>query len=245
MAASLAGARWELPADHQARIEAAVRKLSRQPAATGPRLTELRTLRLTEAASENLSQDVLLLIDADGAVQAVLNVSENPQPAFDRQLAKLLPMRVPWPRPDAEPVRVIRRALLVCATVSGCSLVFELPGTELFNAIKEEGSTRIVVLEPADGTVLAPGQQVEIVATVHYEAPSKGRVALFVLDASGPVPGGELAEAPASGSGEVTLRGRFTVPVAATRIGVVVLLMAGDVPATTNVGHATYPVRRQ
>jgi tetratricopeptide (TPR) repeat protein len=245
MAASLPGSRFALPPDHEARMEAARRKVAGPPPAPGPRLTELRTLRLTEAAPTDLTEDVLLLIGADGVVQAVLNLSEKRPQDFDRQLAKLLPMRVPWPRPDSEPVKVIRRGLLVCATVSGCSLMFELPGAEMFSAIKQEGSTRIVVLDPADGTVLAPGQQVDIVATVHYEAPSKGRVALVVLDASGPVPGGELAEAPASGSGEVTLRGRFTVPATATTIGVFVPLMVGRVPATTTIGHATYPVRRQ
>jgi hypothetical protein len=204
---------------------------------------ELRTVRVTGPVSSDLTEEVLLLIDADGGVQTVLNVSRRDPKAFDRQIAKLGPIRAPWPRPDAEPVKVIRRALLACATVSGCALVFDLPGTEALTAISK-GSIRIVSLEPKDGTVLAPGQQVSITASVHYELEGEGRVALVVQDETGPVPGASQAEAPATGSGELTLKGTFTVPARATRIEVFLPLTPGDVPVTSTVAHAAYPVRR-
>ena len=243
IAAAVPRARLTLPADHRALIDGASRKLPQPAAAAGPRLMELRTVRLPGPVLGNLTEEVLLLIDGDGAVQTMLNASRRDPKAFDRQIAKLGPMRVPWPRPDAEPVKVIRRALLVCATVSNCSLVFDLPGTQALAAINQ-GSIRIVSLEPKEGTVLAPGQRVDIVATVHYELEAKGRVDLVIQDDTGPVPGASLAEAPASGSGDLTLRGSFTVPAAATRIEVFLPLSAGDVPLTSTVAHAAYPVRR-
>jgi tetratricopeptide (TPR) repeat protein len=243
LAAGVPIARFALPADHRARIDAASRKLPRPVAAAGPRLMDLRTVRLTGPVSSDLTEEVLLLIDADGRVQTVLNVSRRDPKAFDRQIAKLGPIRAPWPRPDAEPVKVIRRALLVCATISGCSLVFDLPGTEALTAISK-GSIRIVSLEPRDGTVLAPGQHVAVLATVHYELEGTGRVALVLQDETGPVPGASLDEAAATGAGDVTLKGTFTVPATATRIDLFLPLTAEGARVTSTVAGATYPVRR-
>ena len=244
MAATLPYAKFVLPADHQTRIDDATRKLGRPASGAGPRLTELRTVRLGGAVSTDLTREVLLLIDALGGVQAVLDLSGKDPKAFDRQISQLGPIRAPWTRPDQEPVKVIRRALLVCATVSGCSLVFDLPGTEGLNE-SGQGSIRIVSLEPKDGTVLAPGQQVDIVATVHYELEPTGRVVLAVQDDAGPPsPEAMLAEATVRGSGEATLRGRFTVPAAATRIAVFLLLGAAGPPMIRTFAHAAYTVRR-
>jgi tetratricopeptide (TPR) repeat protein len=243
MALAVPGGARHLPEGYRTRLDAARAKLAASPTRGGELLTTLRTVQLPGAATADITEQVLLLVNADGAVESVKNLSGKDPKAFDRQLPKLGPIRLPWPRPDAEPVKVIRRALLVCATVSNCSLVFDLPQGH-WTPPSGNGSIRIVSLEPKDGTALQPGQQVAVSIKVHYEQEGTGRVALVLQDETGPLPGASLEEAEVKGTGDVTLKGSFTVPALATRIDLFVPLTPAGAQATSAVVGATYPVRR-
>jgi hypothetical protein len=176
---------------------------------------------------------VLLLADAEGRVEKVLNLSKKDAKAFDRQAARLGLIRLDWPRPDEEPFKALARALLACSTASGCALVLDLPG--MMRLPKEgSGSIRIVSLDPKDGAGIVHGQRVTLTATVRYQIDvTPGVVALVVQDQAGKL----LMEPPpfetvATRSGQVTLTGTFTVPEDATRIEVRIPLGAQSGLAT-------------
>jgi tetratricopeptide (TPR) repeat protein len=89
---------------------------------SGERLRELRTVKLTGPAIADLTEEVLLLVGGDGAVQSVSSLSRGDAGALERQLARLEPIRLGWSPPDAEPFKLVRRARLTCSPASGCAL---------------------------------------------------------------------------------------------------------------------------
>jgi len=270
MAASVPGAASSLPADRQARIEAACRKLpdtGRKSAPSPPgtpsfvevvlakpprqaeaesRLTELRTVRLTGPVVADLTEDVLLLADGGGRVERVSNLSKKNAKAFERQVTKLGPIRLSLSRPDQEPFKAVRRALLACSTLSGCALVLDLPGLQPLST-KDLGSIRIVRIDPKEGAELVRGQRVTLTATVRYDLNAdEGMVALVIQNEAGRSLTDTLpAESVAGPSGEITLTGTFTVPGNATRIDVLLPLHASLTTATTTVTAAHYAVKLQ
>lgn len=250
MAASVR-APLKLPADRQSRVDAASRKLRGKttaaagaPAQPDPGLMGLRTVRLAGPALASLTEEVLVLANAEGEVQSVSNLSRRDAKAFDRQIAKLGPIRLAWPRPDTEPFKVVRRALLACAAGSACALILDLPGMRSVPS-GNVGSVSIAGLDPREGTVLRRQQHVSLVVTVRYRLEADAAVAgLVVQDQAGrPVIDSPVSEALAARSGEATLKGSFTVPADATRIDVFVPLTSGEEGATTTVATASFPVK--
>ena len=268
MAAYVPSAAWGLPHDRQARIEAACRKLPDTGRASGlpypgaaasaqtvpakpprqaaaeARLMEQRTVRLAGPALADLSEEILILADAEGRVERLLNLSRKNSTAFDRQIAKLGPIHVTWPRPDQEPFKAVRRGLLVCSSATGCALVLDLPGLQRLSS-KDLGSIRIVRLDPKEGIKLARGQRMTLTATVRYDlSADQGRVALVIQDEAGKsLTEASPAESVVGLSGEVSLTGTFTVPGTATRIDVLLPLYTSQTVPTTIVATAHYAVK--
>ena len=265
MASAAPHAAQVLPRDRRTRIEVACSKLPGTRATPTPpvappnplafsrsscesqalsRLMELRTVRLTGTALGDLAEEVLLLADVEGRVERVLNLSRRKSEALERQLAKLGPIRLASPRPDELAFKSIRRGLLVCSTVSGCAVILDLPGLAGIEK-QEQGLIRITNLDPADGSTLQKGQRVSVAATVHYEIGEEdGFVALVVQDQTGKgLTEGLIAENVSAPSGDVTLKGTFTVPMDATRIEVFLPLSGPDAGSTSTVAGATYKVR--
>jgi hypothetical protein len=78
--------------------------------------------------------------------------------------------RLAFPVPDEEPYKAVRRGLLACAKATGCALVPDLPGfVPAVSHTADAGSVHVVSLQPKEGTALAPGQQVTVVARHRYE----------------------------------------------------------------------------
>ncbi len=203
MAASVPTAAFSLPRDRQARIEAACRKLPETGRTSAPaspsarsflptltakpprqaeaeaRLMEQRTVRLSGPVLADLTEEILLLANANGGVERILNLSRKNSKAFDLQVAKLGPIHLTWPRPDQEPFKVVRRGLLACSTVSGCALVLDLPGLQRLPS-KDQGSLRILRLDPKEGTELGRGRRVTLTATVRNNlSADRGKVRSF------------------------------------------------------------------
>jgi hypothetical protein len=245
MATSVPTTPRQLPADWRDRLESASRKV----AAGGPsrpggaRLTDLRMVRLAGSAAAALTEEVLLLVGADGRVEHVSPLSGKPSESLQSQLGKLGPIRLDRSRPDGEPFKVVQRALLTCSTASGCVLILDLPGMGRLPA-KETGSIGIVSLEPEDGSSVVSGGRVTVKATVRYELRGdSGTITLVVQDQAGKAllevqPSREVT----ARSGEITLEGAFTVPRDATRIELFLPLSSGQGADTSTVAVASYRV---
>jgi tetratricopeptide (TPR) repeat protein/transglutaminase-like putative cysteine protease len=226
----------KLPPDRQARLDAVSRKLGARPDPfPDPALMSLRTISLAGPSLGSLTEEVLLLVGADGRVQSVSNLSRRDAKAFDRQNAKLGPIRIGWALPDAEPLKLVRRGLLACAAGASCALVLDLPGTmALEDGIR--GAVEITSMNPARASLLSRGQQVTLAVTVRYRVLVDGAVAtLVVQDQTGrSVVDPQVRQVLSGRSGDATLTATFTVPANATHIDVFVPV-TGDMADSTNV----------
>jgi tetratricopeptide (TPR) repeat protein len=247
MAAFVPSAGLHLPADRQARIDSLRGRLPApepglMPVPGETQLTELRMLRPTGPAVAALNEEVLLLVGADCRVEHIAPRSPTSGAAIETQVAKLGPIRLSWPRPDGEPLRVVLSALLACSTASGCVLIRDLPGMKRVSE-DDPGSIRIVSVDPNDGAKVAPGAQVTVKATVHYElkGPS-GRIALVVQDQAGKSVGTVRSRVVTQRAGELALEVTFSVPGDATRLDVFVPLTSREGAATRTVATAHYVV---
>jgi tetratricopeptide (TPR) repeat protein len=255
-----------LPSDYLARIEAAAHRLSGHagppatslpaalPNATPPRgtlartLMDLRIVRLKGPVLADLSEEVLLLVGADGRVERARNLSKKDASAFDRQLARLGPLQIPIGRPDDRAFKSVRRGLLVCARVTDCSLVLDLPGLAGLSAsvasAESLGSIEIAELDPPDGAKLQRGQSVKVVAVVRYDLrAARGSVTLVIQDQEAHslvVP--QAITTVERGAGKATLSSSFTVPANATRIDLFLPLNGPEKAATRTVTSAHYTV---
>jgi tetratricopeptide (TPR) repeat protein len=261
MAAAVPSASHRLPADRQARIEAAIRGLPNPPATT-PRpswpgakparqeaaeaqLMELRTIRVPGPVAVDLTEDVLVLADGDGRIERIVNVSRRSEAAFDRQVPKLGASRLASPRPGLEPLKTLRRALFACSTLSGCALVLDLPGMGTVQTGKSVASLRIVSLEPEEGTALSPGQSVTVAMRLHYEIGWKrGFVSLGAVDQAGtPLVEPSAMETVTAPSGDIDLKVTFMVPSGASRVDVLVAVGGGSGPDDIALIPKSYPVK--
>jgi hypothetical protein len=231
-----------LPLVRAARLKAAADKLALEPAALpDPALMTLRTVRLAGPALASLAEEVLLLVNADGHVQRVSNLSRRDAEAFERQLPQLGRIRIGWPLPDAEPVKLVRRGVLACEAGQGCQLVLDLPGGESVGG-RITGWVSITALEPGRDAVLKRGQQVSLTVTVRYRIDVDTAVAaLVVQDQRGRrLADGKVTQVLRSRSGEATLKGTFTVPGKATEVYVLVPISSNGDSATTIVDAARF-----
>jgi hypothetical protein len=103
----------------------------------------------------------------------------------------------------------------------------------------------ITSLDPVNGSRLARGQQVTLTASIHYELhDDHGFVSLVIQDQAGRLLLNDPNPEPVSSrTGEVTLKGTFTVPSDATRIDVFLPLFARPGGSTGSVARATYIVQ--
>jgi len=252
MAAGTAGP-WSttLPLDRQKRIEAACAKLpdgasagdDRPKGATGEfvtvhaepkrqsearsRLTETRTVRLKGPVVAELTEQIVLLADAQGHVERVVNVSRKSPKDFARQLASLAPIRVPaWPQPDLHEYKAVRKGVFTCFTGTGCALVFDLP-EQATTPVGAMNSIRITSIDPKEGAVLQRGERVTVVAKFHYEVRQPSVFVWLVAlkgpsDMSHPATLKPLAEtkrqALTAGEGDVVLTATFEAPTEPGRI---------------------------
>lgn len=146
MASAVPGPGWRLPADRQGRIDAACRRLDegllstepdKQPQNVKPSrqltgettLMDLRTFRPDGRVLADLSEEVLLLVGADGSVERIRGISTKNAESLDHQLATLGPIRLPISRPDEQAFKVVRRGLLACSRMTRCVVVLDLPDT--------------------------------------------------------------------------------------------------------------------
>jgi len=127
-AESLPGAGGRLPLGHRGKAEAA-RKTASSDSVVGF-VMAARTIKLTDTPLADFTEEVLLLLDAGGAVESVKNESRKSPQAFDRQLAKLGTLKLTMPRPDDRPVKLVLRGLLSCYRPTTCSLILDLPGMQ-------------------------------------------------------------------------------------------------------------------
>ncbi len=213
---------------------------------------ELRTVRLAGPVAADLTAEVLLLADATGRVERIAAASPAKAAAVDRQVVKLGPARLSWPRPDEQPFKMVRRGLLACNSSTGCALVLDLPGlavlaeatADLQKHSRDLGSVSIVDLEPPDTAELLPGQAVTIKARVRYTLEAQeGRLTLVVQSQGVRSVVSSRPEPVKPGTGEATLTATFTVPEGATGIDVFVPLGPPDGAATRTVASARYLVK--
>jgi tetratricopeptide (TPR) repeat protein len=244
-AALIPTAQAVLPADRQARIQAACRKLppppAPAPASETPKglaaavskltscpmtadggLMDLRAIRVPGLALADQSATVLVLADAEGRVARVAPLAGSRTSEFARQLEGIRAVQVPSLQPDGEPFKSVRRALLACSATSACMLLLGMPGAELDASELEQGSVRVERVEPAGGAQVAPGQTVKVVTSVHYEirAP-RAFLALAATDLTGEVLSGQTIESVDGGSRDATIATTFTVPASATEIAII------------------------
>jgi tetratricopeptide (TPR) repeat protein len=92
------------------------------------RLVELRTVALTGPVLSDLTEEVLLLTSPDGTVERVRNLSRRDPEAFDRQLAKVGPIRISLTSPEDRPFKAVRRGLFACSSATSCVIILDLPG---------------------------------------------------------------------------------------------------------------------
>ena len=71
-----------------------------------------RLIKLADAPQENLNEEVLVLVGADGTMEAIKNLAARKAAGFDRQVAKLGRPRLGLPRPDDRPVKLVLSGLL-------------------------------------------------------------------------------------------------------------------------------------
>jgi hypothetical protein len=204
----------------------------------------MRTVRLKGPFMAPLTEEVLLLANAEGVVEHVTNLSRKQPELFDRQIAKLDSIRLSWSGPDERAWKAVRRGLLTCGPASGCALVLDVPGLPRLYS-EDLRSIRIESLEPKEGSTLARGQRVTVTATVRYELHSDPSMAMLMIQDQTRM---ALIASPVSqvakpGTGEITLTGSFTVPDSATRIDVLLALMDPRLGSTSTVASATYEVR--
>jgi hypothetical protein len=157
MADTVPNADWKLPADRQQRIDGAVRKLpqpqsvvtvharvppptglsevekallSRSPEqlSAGSHLSTLRTVKIAGDAVGDVTEEVLLLTAPDGRIESIRGASPKDPALLKKQIDSLGVGRVAFTRPDEQPFKAVRRALLVCSRATSCALVLDLPG---------------------------------------------------------------------------------------------------------------------
>ncbi len=204
-------------------------------------LEERRSTRLAGPVLGDLAEDVLLLADADGRVEAVRRLSAGDSMTLDRQVAQLEPIRLTWPRPDREPFRVVRRARLECSGASGCLVSLGLPRVRRLPL--ETADIRIVSLDANEALPLIAGRRVSIAVKVHYEINSgAGVLKLEVTDQTGRSKMALTSQTVTERSGEVTLGGSYTVPAGATRVDVLVPLHLGGSSNARTVATGSFAV---
>jgi hypothetical protein len=89
---------------------------------------DLRTVALNGPVLANLTEEVILLTSPDGSVERVRNLSRRDPEAFDRQIAKVGPIRMSLTSPDERSFKVVRRGLLACSRATSCMVILDLPG---------------------------------------------------------------------------------------------------------------------
>jgi hypothetical protein len=223
-----------------------VSRQSRRSAGPGPDalavLERLRTVRLAGPALEELAEDVLLLVDAEGRVESVKKRTKGDSAALDLQIAKLGAIRFAPLGPVGDSVRVVRSGRITCTRGSRCVLALDLPNvlrapsSGLSRAAPSGAEVRIVDLGPVEGLPLKTGQRVTLSARVEYKLKAgEGVLKLVARDH----PGGsmtEVASAKVSApSGTVMLEGSYRVPKATQRIDIAVPLESAS---PTNVATA-------
>ncbi len=212
----------------------------------GSRLSELRTVRVPGPAPGDFSAQVLLLVDSGGRIERISLASSSRPGELDSQVARLGAARLEFPVPDDGPYKSVRRALLACSRVTGCALVLDLPGAlPTFLGTSEIGSVRAVNLQPPNGSVLTPGQQVTVVARLRYDLKvDKAKISLGIADEGGRELVRQSAATVTGPSGEVTLQASFTVPEKATEIWVLMPLFRDQGAPDFASEAARYAVRQ-
>ena len=124
-AQSLEGSNWRLPRGQAERVTAA-RKVARS--SPDELIQQPRLIKLADAPQENLNEEVLVLVGADGTMEAIKSLAARKAAGFDRQVAKLGRPRLGLPRPDDRPVKLVLSGLLSCFTLTNCTLVLDVPG---------------------------------------------------------------------------------------------------------------------
>jgi tetratricopeptide (TPR) repeat protein len=254
LASSVPSATLSLPKNHRTHLEDA-RKRAQAPEWRPERMMPLRTVHIRGPVVADLNEDVLLLAGHDGRVERVQGISPKKPSELTRQIASLGPIRLDLAAPEDRPFKVVRRGLLACYHLTGCSLVLDLPG-QADAAAAAASPFRVEKLDPANHSTLQRGQRVTVVAVMAYEFPAAMNTAfamvgrpslqLVVRDQSGksllePKPVAIMTEQ----RGKATVTGSFDVPSAATRIDVFLPLSfpGGEMPSLPP--SATYAVEQK
>jgi hypothetical protein len=215
-------------------------------------LMDLRTVRLTGSVLKDLTEDVLLLVGADGNVEKVKGISPRQPADLDRQIAKLGPTRLPLVRPDERSFKTVRRGLLACSAVTGCAFVLDVPGLDQ-SAVRVAAAGQVsaptfdvTVVKPVADAVLRPGQDERVIVVLRYNLGRlpEAKVTLRVRDQAGR----SLIEAPSTagaikGFGEVPCMGWFRTPKDATRVDVTLEVKIIGVERPLPVPAASYAVK--
>jgi len=261
LAMAAAGGTWNsaLPADREQRIAAACEKVTAAKRAVGghagacpdpaqqsgaaSRLTELRTVRLNGPVVADVAEEVVLLGSADGRVETLVNVSRKSPRDFDRQLARLDPVRISWPRPDEHLYKAVRHGVFACSAATGCALVLDLPEETVVARVATKGSVQITDIEPKEGSTLRRGATVTVVAKVHYRvSDSKGSIQLLILKRPqdptrtarvDPLAQSKLQPVTAT-EGDLTFTATFVAPTEPARIEVLAAPMMREVAAASS-----------
>jgi hypothetical protein len=93
--------------------------------------------------------------------------------------------------PDPRALKTVRRGLFACTPSTGCAFVLDVPGS---GPGGNSGSTQslapsfeVMLVRPAKGEVLRPGQVAQLISVVRYSLPgsSEAVVTLQVKDQAG------------------------------------------------------------
>jgi len=91
----------------------------------GDELSRMRTAKLSRLIPDSGSAELFLLIGPGSKVEDVLFISGSDK--LKTQVKSLTSMHINQPLPDDGPTRLVRRAMLGCFQVTGCSLVLMPP----------------------------------------------------------------------------------------------------------------------
>jgi tetratricopeptide (TPR) repeat protein len=105
------------------------------------RLMELRTVALNGPVLADFTEEVLLLASPDGTVERLQNLSRRNPVDFERQLAKLGPIRLSLTSPDERSFKAVRRGLLACSRATSCVVILDLPGLPTSRSAEEHPVT--------------------------------------------------------------------------------------------------------
>jgi Flp pilus assembly protein TadD len=253
MAAAVPSANLWLPADSESRLAGACPHLEESASPlVDESLVLMRAVEVKGPAIADLTEEVLLLTDQGGRVEVVRNLSRKDPEGFDRQIAKLAPIRLDFSSPDAREFKAPQRGLLTCSRTTGtCALILDVPGLPRLSqavlragAARDFGTIEIVRLTPPDGSTVKRGQHVDVVAVVRYDlqAEKEAVVTLVIQDETHhpllvPQPQAPVAE----GTGDVTLTGSFEVPAEGSQVDIY-LPLGGPDTGTTTAASAHYPI---